>query len=72
VKCVPSRLTREQVVPRPLDEVFAFFSDAANLEELTPPFLRFRILTPLPIRMAKGAFIEYACGCSASRSAGEA
>lgn len=53
------RLERAQVVPRPLDEVFAFFADAGNLELLTPQFLRFRILTPAPIRMAAGTLIEY-------------
>jgi len=53
------QLSRSQVVARPRSEVFAFFSDAANLEALTPPFLRFRILTPMPIEMRAGARIDY-------------
>jgi ligand-binding SRPBCC domain-containing protein len=58
----PSRvavLHRESVVPRSLDETFAFFSNAANLERLTPPWLNFRILTPQPIAMHEGAIIDY-------------
>ena len=52
-------LRREQWIPRPLDEVFAFFSDARNLEELTPPWLGFRILTTGPILIAAGKRIRY-------------
>ena len=46
-------------LPRPLEEVFAFFSDAHNLEILTPPWLRFEVLTPRPIDMAAGVTIDY-------------
>lgn len=52
-------LARRQRVPRPRHEVFAFFADAANLEKLTPPFLGFHILTPMPIVMGVGARIDY-------------
>jgi ligand-binding SRPBCC domain-containing protein len=49
----------EQSVDRPLEEVFAFFSDARNLEAITPRQLNFRILTPGPIRLEAGARIDY-------------
>jgi ligand-binding SRPBCC domain-containing protein len=53
------RLTTDIIVPAPLDRVFAFFADAGNLEQLTPPWLRFRVLTPQPITMAEGVRIDY-------------
>jgi ligand-binding SRPBCC domain-containing protein len=52
-------LERKQIIPRSRSETFAFFSDAFNLERITPPFLRFRIVTPAPIKMEVGAVIEY-------------
>ncbi len=52
-------LKAEQFVPRPLDEVFAFFERPENLAKITPETLGFVILTPLPIEMKAGARIEY-------------
>jgi ligand-binding SRPBCC domain-containing protein len=46
-------------LPRPLSIVFPFFADAGNLETITPPWLRFEVLTPLPIAMCAGALIQY-------------
>jgi ligand-binding SRPBCC domain-containing protein len=46
-------------LPRSVDEVFAFFSDAYNLQAITPDWLNFEILTPRPIAMHAGALIDY-------------
>lgn len=53
------RLERSQLIACPLSEVFTFFSAAENLEAITPPFLRFRIVTALPIDMREGTRIDY-------------
>lgn len=52
-------LRREQWIPRPLDEVFPFFADARNLQELTPPWLHFRILSPGSDAVTQGTLIRY-------------
>lgn len=53
------RLERDLVVPASPEHTFAFFSDASNLQHLTPPWLNFRITTPLPIEMREGTRIDY-------------
>ena len=46
-------------IPGNIEDVFKFFSDAQNLELITPPELSFKITSPIPIKMETGALIEY-------------
>jgi ligand-binding SRPBCC domain-containing protein len=49
----------EQWLPLPPQDVFYFFSDALNLELLTPPWLQFKVLTPSPLELSQGTVIDY-------------
>jgi ligand-binding SRPBCC domain-containing protein len=50
---------REQRLPGRPEDVFGFFADARNLEAITPPLLRFRMLTPESVVMAQGTLLRY-------------
>jgi hypothetical protein len=52
------RLEAEQVLEAPLEQVFAYFAEPRNLERITPPWLRFRIVGEPP-SMGVGAVIDY-------------
>jgi ligand-binding SRPBCC domain-containing protein len=52
-------LRREQRLPQPPVEVFAFFADARNLEAITPAWLAFSIVPPRPHDIGLGTLIEY-------------
>src|ERR1044072_3362214 len=51
-------LERTQMLPQPREEVFAFFSDPANLEAITPSWLHFRIVSA-PERLGRPSFLRY-------------
>lgn len=46
-------------LPQPPERIFPFFADARNLEAITPPWLKFEVLTPGPIEMKVGTLIDY-------------
>ena len=52
-------LLAEIELPGSLSQVFEFFADAYNLQQITPTYLSFEILTPRPIEMKPGALIDY-------------
>lgn len=52
-------LTQRTVIAAPIDDVFAYFSNAGNLGQLTPASMSFRILTRQDIVPAEGTSIEY-------------
>lgn len=47
------------ILQHPIEEVYAFFSNAENLEKITPPLLGFQIITPTPIEIREGCLIDY-------------
>ena len=52
-------LHAELWLPCPREQLFAFFSDAFQLEALTPPLLNFHVVTPRPIVIQAGTLIDY-------------
>lgn len=56
---VRSHLESDVLLPQSPREVFAFFEDPRNLEAITPPWLRFRLLPPKPDVMRRGTLISY-------------
>ena len=52
-------LERRQRVAVPIEEAFAFYGDALNLQPLTPPWLHFRMTTPGEVSFRAGTLLDY-------------
>jgi ligand-binding SRPBCC domain-containing protein len=52
-------LERNQRIPGSLESVFPFFEDPRNLAEITPPWLRFEVVSSTDERIAEGTRIRY-------------
>ena len=52
-------LSASHHVDAPLEKVFNFFSKPENLSKITPAKMCFNVLTPSPIKMERGALIDY-------------
>lgn len=52
-------LLRSQRLPVSIERAFELYSQARNLEAITPPWLGFRVITSEPIEMREGTLIDY-------------
>lgn len=52
-------LERKLFIPKKVNEVFPFFSDPYNLEQITPPFLNFKVLESTDKTVKRGTKISY-------------
>jgi ligand-binding SRPBCC domain-containing protein len=59
VKFTDNFLLSRQFIPLPRETVFSFFSKAENLEILTPPWLKFKIMNQSTPEIRKGTLINY-------------
>lgn len=53
------RLERSQTIPAGEEQVWNFFADPANLQQITPAWLHFSVRTPLPPIIHSGLIIGY-------------
>lgn len=52
-------LHREQVIPAPVEAVWAYFCDPRNLNAITPPDMNFEVVRGGDAAMYEGQIIEY-------------
>lgn len=50
---------QQQIINAPLEKVFSFFQQPANLSKTTPEWLNFEIITKPPLIMQEGALFKY-------------
>jgi ligand-binding SRPBCC domain-containing protein len=50
---------RSQRVDVPVERAFDFYGDARNLEPMTPPWLRFRLVASRPLELGAGTLLDY-------------
>lgn len=55
----PYRLHQVQLLPIDINDAWEFFVNPANLPQITPPDLGFRIISELPERMYAGMIVSY-------------
>lgn len=52
-------LKMEQWIPKPIDEAFAFFKEAKNLEKITPDEMNFKVLNQSTENIQEGTVFNY-------------
>ncbi len=52
-------LTRQQIIKADIKDVWAFFSNPANLSLITPPSMNFQVVSELGEQVREGQIIEY-------------
>jgi len=52
-------LKQIQILPIGISKAWEFFSKPANLNQITPPWLKFKLLTPKVEKMYSGQILEY-------------
>lgn len=53
------RFRQVQLIPRPIDDVFKFFSEEGNLERITPELLNFHVVGKSTDLVQEGTIIDY-------------
>ena len=52
-------LERRQILTASLEDIWSFLQNPANLDRITPPDLRFSIVSDIPEKMHNGLIVEY-------------